>query len=83
MLDPGESLIDWPHLPDDLVDALHRAPAQPCRANAEPAQRNLAALSLAAIHQAVADHAGNLSAAARQLGISRQTLYRKLKGERA
>ena len=84
MLDPGESLIDWPHLPDDLVDALHRAPAhQPCRSNAEPAQRNLAALSLAAIHQAVADHAGNLSAAARQLGISRQTLYRKLKGERA
>ena len=43
-----------------------------------PAQ-DLATLSLAAIQQAIVDHQGNLSAAARQLGISRQTLYRKLK----
>ena len=31
-----------------------------------------------AVREAVAAHAGNLSAAARQLGISRTTLYRKL-----
>ena len=31
------------------------------------------------IRQALADHEGNVSAAARTLGISRATLYRKLK----
>ena len=39
---------------------------------------NLQQLSSAAIAQAVASAKGNLSQEARQLGISRQTLYRKL-----
>lgn len=75
MLDAGECRIDWTHLPDDLVDALQA----PQRREA-PAERPLSLdeLSLAAIRRAVDEHAGNLSAAARQLGVSRQTLYRKL-----
>lgn len=77
MLDPDETRIDWCHLPDDLLEALQQAPE---KMPENPVDRkNLAAMSLAAIHQALAEHAGNHSAAARQLGISRQTLYRKLK----
>jgi len=52
------------------------------RATADPASaemaHNLQALSRQAIRQAVQASAGNLSQAARRLGISRQTLYRKL-----
>ena len=40
--------------------------------------QSLQALSHAAIAQALQAACGNVSQAARQLGISRQTLYRKL-----
>ena len=40
--------------------------------------QNLQALSRAAIRQALDSSRGNISQAARDLGISRQTLYRKL-----
>jgi transcriptional regulator of acetoin/glycerol metabolism len=39
---------------------------------------NLDALSRAAIRRALDSSCGNISQAARRLGISRQTLYRKL-----
>ncbi|MDD5295983.1 MAG: sigma-54-dependent Fis family transcriptional regulator [Rhodocyclaceae bacterium] len=39
---------------------------------------NLAEIELAAIHRALDECQGNVSAAARRLGISRNTLYRKL-----
>ena len=42
------------------------------------AMGSLRAQGTQVVRQAVAAHAGNLSAAARQLGISRTTLYRKL-----
>jgi transcriptional regulator of acetoin/glycerol metabolism len=45
--------------------------------------QNLDALSRQAIQQALQDSPGNISQAARQLGISRQTLYRKLKEQAA
>ena len=85
MLDAGETRIDWPHLPDDLSDELstessnkaQRGAAQAPSA-AQPAG-NLAEMSRSAIQRALEEARGNLSAAARQLGISRQTLYRKLK----
>jgi len=41
---------------------------------------NLQDLSHAAIQQALQSARGNVSQAARQLGISRQTIYRKLDG---
>ncbi len=75
LLDANEYQINWMHLPDDVSLALQRnhllmpvdAPAQ-----------NLHELSLKAIQLALENTRGNVSAAARQLGISRQTLYRKL-----
>ncbi len=61
-------------LHNDLATTLRRAGAQPADA---PVQ-NLQQLSHKAIGQALENARGNVSAAARQLGISRQTLYRKL-----
>ena len=86
MLAEGEDTLGWEHMPDDLVQALTAAPASP-RSNAAagtgadvlPAALSLQQLSQAAIDQALQAARGNLSQAARQLGISRQTLYRKLK----
>ena len=77
LLDAGELVVDWQHLPDDLMDAVRHSPAVPAPA-AVAGEKKLADISRAAIQQAVQDSRGNLSAAARQLGISRQTLYRKL-----
>jgi len=84
MLDPDEATIDWFHLPDDLADLLQRdsAPARPepapGTAPTAPAGK-LQELSRHAMRQALAACAGNVSQAARQLGVSRQTLYRHLK----
>lgn len=81
MLDPGETLIDWQHLPDDMTEVLGAVPPPPGRAlaEAEIAPRNLDALSRAAVQRALLDSRGNISQAARSLGISRQTLYRKIR----
>jgi transcriptional regulator of acetoin/glycerol metabolism len=91
MLDSGERSIDWQHLPDDLAQDL-MAPAPPTMpkagasaANAAPGAvgsgaQNLQEMSHAAIQQALASSRGNVSLAARTLGISRQTLYRKMNG---
>ena len=88
---PNEPHLDWQHLPDDLQADLQNPT---CRAatvtvtaatqtaaqslTAVVAGQKLADLSRAAIAQALQDTRGNWSAAARQLGISRQTLYRKM-----
>ena len=77
MLDPDEDCIGWEHLPDDLAeDQLGKPSGQP-RA-APPPSQNLKELSRLAVRQAMEGSRGNVSAAARRLGISRQTLYRKL-----
>ena len=81
MLLDGEDTLDWAHMPDDLVetlqvgDAVKTAPVEPAAAQAP---QSLQALGHAAIQQALEAARGNVSLAARQLGISRQTLYRKL-----
>jgi transcriptional regulator of acetoin/glycerol metabolism len=86
MLETGETVLDWVHLADDLLEEL-AAPAlsAPSSPNAvltpAPAlahSHNLHDMSQLAIRQAMQDAGGNLSQAARRLGISRQTLYRKL-----
>ena len=74
LLDAHETVIAWAHMPDDLVATLRPESGLAMRA---PAQ-NLHQLSLQAIQRALENARGNVSAAARQLGISRQTLYRKL-----
>ncbi|MBW7902705.1 MAG: sigma-54-dependent Fis family transcriptional regulator [Rhodocyclaceae bacterium] len=86
LLDEGESLITEHHLPEELFDA---PPPPVCAATADAAPAAghalppLAGASLDEIGRQAAlcalDAAGgNVSAAARQLGISRNTLYRKL-----
>jgi sigma-54 dependent transcriptional regulator, acetoin dehydrogenase operon transcriptional activator AcoR len=77
LLDQPESVIGWEHLSDDIAHALRaRAAAQ----SPGDEEMDLRALSRAAVDRAVADCRGNLSEAARRLGITRNTLYRKLRG---
>ncbi len=77
MLDDGESCIDRQHLPEDLNEELTEIPAAPKDGQRLP--RNLKELSLTTIRNTLEECRGNVSQAARILGISRQTLYRKLK----
>jgi transcriptional regulator of acetoin/glycerol metabolism len=77
LLDDDEDRIGWQHLPDDLAEDLRqrRAP-EPVLADAG---ENLRDVSAAAIARAISQSHGNMSEAARRLGISRNTLYRRLK----
>jgi len=76
LLDEHEQHIDWPHLPDDLARALRQASPDPRAGEAPGGLREQARLS---VRQTVEACEGNLSEAARRLGISRNTLYRKLR----
>ncbi len=78
MLDAGEVCIGWQHLPDDVAQDLADLKQPATHAVAVSASQNLEALSRVAIQQALECSCGNISQAARRLGISRQTLYRKL-----
>ncbi len=78
MLDPDQQFIEWDHLPDDIAHDLAQTVAPVVKDTPIPATQNLEALALSAIQQALASSKGNVSQAARLLGISRQTLYRKL-----
>jgi transcriptional regulator of acetoin/glycerol metabolism len=82
LLDHNEQCIEWAHLPEDLAEELVRpAPAATCSSG--PESDNLRILSRSAMDRAIATAGGNLSEAARRLGISRNTLYRKLKNAAA
>ena len=75
MLDTDQQFIEWGHLPDDIAQDLTQTEAPMVK---DTAAQNLEALAMTAMHQALASSKGNVSQAARQLGISRQTMYRKL-----
>jgi transcriptional regulator of acetoin/glycerol metabolism len=76
LLDDGEDRIGWQHLPDDLAGELRR----PVPATGPlDATENLHDLSAAAIARTIQLSQGNMSEAARRLGISRNTLYRRLR----
>ncbi|HEX5804807.1 MAG TPA: sigma-54-dependent Fis family transcriptional regulator [Macromonas sp.] len=78
MLEPHEHSIERQHLADDILRELQRGQRhQTARAPDHPPQ-NLDELSRQAVQQALESCRGNISQAARLLGISRQTLYRKL-----
>lgn len=78
LLEPHQTRIGWQHMPDDLVEELRHLEAQhPPHSQRTP--QNLDELSMKAIQMALESCRGNVSAAAKQLGISRQTLYRRLK----
>jgi len=67
--------IETMHLTQDFMEDLACAD----RTIAEPEQRCIQSLTKEAIQNALMRHQGNVSAAARELGLSRNTLYRKLK----
>jgi transcriptional regulator with PAS, ATPase and Fis domain len=83
MLEAHEDCIDWQHLPDDLLEDMAVPTAKILLQSVRPSvasdsSQNLQQLSRLAIRQALESSSGNMSQAARRLGISRQTLYRKL-----
>ncbi|MBB3015171.1 sigma-54-dependent Fis family transcriptional regulator [Cupriavidus alkaliphilus] len=84
----GEAEITEEHLPDDFLDDLREAQAQapvaaPAVAMAQGLQpTRLAEVEAMAIVATVKAHNGNISAAAKALGISRNTVYRKMEEAR-
>ncbi len=87
LLDEDECVITESHLPEELFEApLSQAPASPqpgmrdawTAAPPETAAGSLEEISRQAALRTLEAAGGNISAAARQLGISRNTLYRKL-----
>ncbi len=78
-----DGIIRRPHLPDDFLDELGgpRAedPVQDIVQTSRQVPCDLDSLTLRAIRESLSRNDGNVAATARQLGISRTTLYRKLK----
>ena len=91
MLAIHERCIGWPHLPDDIAEDLLATAAPEAditkKLGAKPAAspedgeapHNLEEQARLLVRQALQASGGNVSQAARALGISRQTLYKKLK----
>ncbi|MCH8622049.1 sigma-54-dependent Fis family transcriptional regulator [Undibacterium sp. TS12] len=65
------------HLPEDFLEDMEVAPA-PVTIAVTQTSASLEALEVEAIQQALQQHQGNVSAAAKTLGVSRNTIYRKL-----
>lgn len=84
LLDDDETLINETHLPEELFEASPFSRGTPAPAHdpwaAAPLEgaSSLDAISRQAAMRALEAAGGNISSAARQLGISRNTLYRKL-----
>lgn len=72
MLGPDEDTLTPGHLPQDLTDEPDLSPGRPRNQSLRAAESRL-------VEDTVARHNGNISAAARELGITRTTLYRKLR----
>jgi transcriptional regulator with PAS, ATPase and Fis domain len=78
LLAEGELQIDFGHLPEDLADDLRAARAARPAAAVADAEADLRLQEAHSVSRVVEVCRGNLSEAARRLGISRNTLYRKL-----
>ncbi len=91
MLSAHERCIGWAHVPDDIAEDLlqpaaslaatpatqaHKPAPQPA---ANGATHKLEQHARLLVQQALKQSGGNVSLAARTLGISRQTLYKKMK----
>ncbi|WP_438390854.1 sigma-54-dependent Fis family transcriptional regulator [Caballeronia sp. DA-9] len=73
MLDDDETTIRLNHLPEDFLEYQGVALQPVLKENIR-----LDHLALTAVSAALDKHGGNVSAAARMLGVSRNTLYRKM-----
>lgn len=76
LLEADENRIGWQHLPDNLVEELRWQ--TPANAPADEPE-SLRELSKSTMARAIALSHGNMSEAARRLGISRNTLYRHMR----
>ncbi len=78
ILAEGEAAIDLDHLPEDLLDDCESAtlPAHTSRPG------RLEEWQAALVEEALARHRGNVSAAARELGLARNTVYRHMRRRR-
>jgi transcriptional regulator of acetoin/glycerol metabolism len=72
MLDEHEDELDWQHVSPDAVAALSARPSE------KATRATLRAHSDAVIAETLAAMDGNITAAAKQLGVSRNTLYRRI-----
>jgi transcriptional regulator with PAS, ATPase and Fis domain len=77
-MNDDENCITMAHLSEDLNNELNQISSRP-QPQSSPKTENLMAMSGAMIKQAITSSAGNMSEAARRLGISRNTLYRRIK----
>jgi transcriptional regulator with PAS, ATPase and Fis domain len=75
--------LDRQHLPEDFLAQIADGAAPPATGVLPRSAENLKQIELQAIKDTVRNHGGNISAAARQLGVSRTTLYRRLNEDRA
>ncbi|HTG80538.1 MAG TPA: sigma-54-dependent Fis family transcriptional regulator [Geobacteraceae bacterium] len=80
----GDDEITVDHLPEDFMEQYRERASWTGRGETDAVsvadQTNLDRLESIAIRHAIRECRGNLSAAARALGVSRTTLYRKTKG---
>ncbi|HSH96660.1 MAG: sigma-54-dependent Fis family transcriptional regulator [Methylophilaceae bacterium] len=70
----GGEIIDQSHLSDDFLEEM-------AQKNSSEPPALLSALNEELVRNTLHKHAGNVSAAARELGISRNTFYRKMNGQ--
>ncbi|MBV5340722.1 MAG: sigma-54-dependent Fis family transcriptional regulator [Deltaproteobacteria bacterium] len=82
LLDSGDE-ITIEHLPDDFMDYFNEAlaPGRSGSTDGVGMPLSLDKVEIKAIQRALRDCGGNISAAARRLGIARNTLYRKLRAD--
>ena len=81
-----DRIVQMEHLPEDFLDdvshlalPLAAMPADAAAVSVPPgASGKLEDVELLTIQRALEEHRGNVSAAARALGVSRNTIYRKL-----
>jgi transcriptional regulator of acetoin/glycerol metabolism len=69
------------HMPDDFLDDIDMQPAPDTGINADKliaSGANLEAMEHSVILKSLEAHGGNVSATARALGVSRNTIYRKV-----
>ncbi|HEY4037729.1 MAG TPA: sigma-54-dependent Fis family transcriptional regulator [Burkholderiaceae bacterium] len=81
MLD-GEDVIEVRHLPQDFLEDVEAPTSAAAQGTApsSPRRGTLEEQEAEAIGNALKLHGGNVSAAARALGVSRNTIYRRLAG---
>ena len=77
LLEAQDTHIGWEHLPDDLLQALRRSTPTP--AAPHDGDADLRSQARQAMERTLQACEGNMSEAARRLGVSRNTLYRALR----